>query len=506
MTDIFFKKIVLENYKCFQSQSIELNCPDGNTLGSGLNILIGENGTGKTSILEAVNFLTQSRYSSENKLTINDYYDYGKTIKILGHTKEFKCKSSIDFNNTQNNKLHFKASGIVFEAKSRDRKEANKLLSSPLMIKNRFYVNDRKYYKGSKQKGDIDSRDISFSDSRIQEGGIDVFYFDKNRSRHLVSGIYKTTFDRVCEDLNWKFFKNLNEENIEKILQSITGEYFSNTINISQKDIGKKLAKEMVQFFKNDLFKDLKIDLVDILRPFSNASIVIRADEGLKQINTKNLGSGIEIIMTLLLLKSLSGGAKNNSVIYLIDEPELHLHPKAQESLAKILLEESKEKQIIISTHSPYMFKELLPHSGLITLQNKESKILIQKEDSAQKPRLLPWSPSWGEINFIAYGMPTVEFHNELYGYLCEITNNNQIKSFETFLKNRAVKQNKTWIKIKDNNEEINEPVTLHTYIRNSIHHPENRKNLEYSDKELKNSIEGMIEILKQIKEEKLNG
>ena len=138
MAGIFFKKIDIENYKCFEQASIDLNCPDGSTPGSGLNILIGENGTGKTSILEAVNFLTQSKYSSENKLTINDYYDHGKPIKILGSTDEFQCKSSIDFNNTKNNKLHFNATGIVFEAKPRDRKEANKLLSSPFIIKTIF--------------------------------------------------------------------------------------------------------------------------------------------------------------------------------------------------------------------------------------------------------------------------------------------------------------------------------------------------------------------------------
>lgn len=37
-----------------------------------------------------------------------------------------------------------------------------------------------------------------------------------------------------------------------------------------------------------------------------------------------------------------------------IDEPELSLHPSAQKKLMNILLEESKDKQIILSTHSPY--------------------------------------------------------------------------------------------------------------------------------------------------------
>jgi len=192
MANIFFKKIEIELNKCFEKASIELNCPDGTTAGSGLNILIGENGTGKTSILDAINFLTQSKYSTENKLSINDYYNHNNPIKIFGYTDDFKCKSSIDFYKD----YHFETSGIIFEAKPRDRKEANKLLSSPFVIKNHFHTDGGKYYKGADQKNDIDSRDISFSDNRIIDGSIDVFYFDKNRSRHLVSGTYKTTFDR----------------------------------------------------------------------------------------------------------------------------------------------------------------------------------------------------------------------------------------------------------------------------------------------------------------------
>ena len=44
MADIFFKTIDIENYKCFEYASIDLNRPDGSTARSCLNILIGENG------------------------------------------------------------------------------------------------------------------------------------------------------------------------------------------------------------------------------------------------------------------------------------------------------------------------------------------------------------------------------------------------------------------------------------------------------------------------------
>jgi len=40
--------------------------------------------------------------------------------------------------------------------------------------------------------------------------------------------------------------------------------------------------------------------------------------------------------------------------VLVIDEPELSLHPQAQKKLAKLLIEEAKDRQIIICTHSPY--------------------------------------------------------------------------------------------------------------------------------------------------------
>ena len=46
----------------------------------------------------------------------------------------------------------------------------------------------------------------------------------------------------------------------------------------------------------------------------------------------------------------------------LIEEPEIHLHPKAQAELAEVLAETAKaeDKQIIMTTHSEYVAGRLL--------------------------------------------------------------------------------------------------------------------------------------------------
>jgi len=373
---MFFKKLHIENFKCFSNKTIEnIGVPNGEK-GSGLNILIGENGNGKTTILEALNYLTLNSYSVENKLSINDFNNYKDEVKIIAEIDEFKCKSTIDFYSL--NKWYFFADGIEFLAKSRETKERNKLLSSAFESHSYFKIKSK--YKDSKgaDKKDVDSRDKPFNNSYIDGEGLNVFYFDKNRNRQITTGNYKTTFERILEDLNWKFIKNIDAEKEQELVKNVTGEYFKSVDEITESSAGSKTASDLKDFFNNDEFENLRIDLLNLLVPYSNAFFTIRKNEELKQISIKDLGSGVEIILTLLLLKNIASASKGK-IVYLIDEPELHLHPKAQESLLNLLIEESKDKQIFISTHSPYMFKASIGLGAnlLLLKRNEDNEIDI---------------------------------------------------------------------------------------------------------------------------------
>lgn len=95
MSDIFIREVQIDNFKCFSGHNIKLVQPDGETHGSGLTVLIGENGNGKTALLEAINYTNQSSYAAENRLSINDFQDHENPIVITAKTTDFTCKMPV---------------------------------------------------------------------------------------------------------------------------------------------------------------------------------------------------------------------------------------------------------------------------------------------------------------------------------------------------------------------------------------------------------------------------
>ena len=78
---------------------------------------------------------------------------------------------------------------------------------------------------------------------------------------------------------------------------------------------------------------------------------------------------------------------KNDGVL-IIDEPELSLHPTAQKSLSSILRDMSKNKQIVLCTHSPYFvnWQDFLDGAHFIRLnKSKNGKNTISSLSEKEK-------------------------------------------------------------------------------------------------------------------------
>ena len=125
---MFVRSLHIKNFRCFVELSLDdLNVPNGSPA-SGLNLLIGENGNGKTTVLEALNLLTQSSYTAGNVLDVGDFADIADDI-VVEYTShaQFRCKMPPTYHGA-----YYDADGLYFSAKLRTQKSPGRLLSSPI--------------------------------------------------------------------------------------------------------------------------------------------------------------------------------------------------------------------------------------------------------------------------------------------------------------------------------------------------------------------------------------
>lgn len=227
----------------------------------------------------------------------------------------------------------------------------------------------------------------------------------------------------------------------------------------------------------------------------------ISVDDGVKTpLNEKGTGMQRAVALAAIqvyaknLIMHPENPEKTKPLFFFIDEPENCLHPIAQKKLIDALVTISSSRQIFVSTHSPFILKQFNSENHDLMIFERESGNV--KITNSEALSFFPWSPSWGEINYKAYGIPTIEFHNELYGYLQEKFAVEKEAEVETFLVRRGQLQTKQWTRVRGGTPETPRAVTLMTFVRNTIHHPENRQNANFTDAELKKSIDDLITVL----------
>lgn len=132
--------------------------------------------------------------------------------------------------------------------------------------------------------------------------------------------------------------------------------------NISQSDyrsennFNTNFGGRLLTIYKNR--KKFDECLEKVLSPLPEWTIESSNDNELylefsfNEIKHSSKGAGDGYINIFNIVDSLYDSTEDN--VILIDEPEISLHPDLQRKLFSLLIEYSKDKQIIISTHSPY--------------------------------------------------------------------------------------------------------------------------------------------------------
>jgi len=471
---MFIKSIQIKNYKLFSPNEYfeisDLNIPDGQNSGSGLNIFVGENGCGKSTLLDAF-AMPYVSYKTDS-FSISDINDPEKKVEINIYTNgDYTYKGTMP-------KAEYKGKGFAFKGGIRSR--GNKEFLSSIAVTDQLYIKADGQAMPKDNTPDLRlSVNNPWSGSRFNE--IEYLILDKNRTFQTRKGTYNDTrFDRIMEDLNYQYIqKENNPTDCNDSLKEVK--------NLENKGVIVGIA-EAISKFNEISGNQLKLKLIDNWKPFTNAFFGTDK-ENLQSIPLNQLGSGYEMIFSLIYSYYLSKKG-NKKLIVLIDEPELHLHPKLQSDFIELLLEFSKDSQVILTTHSPLFIKQAMSNN------NVKVKILTKTENSVvvANPELavLPYV-SANEVNFIAFKLATEEYHNELYEQLKLIKGEEKkIKQFDNdfFVTEKNEPKDSPWM--GHQNE-----VSIHTFLRNQIHHQAENGKAEYDN--LKSSIEKMREYLTEL-------
>jgi predicted ATP-dependent endonuclease of OLD family len=204
------------------------------------------------------------------------------------------------------------------------------------------------------------------------------------------------------------------DENFKLIFSSIQNLLASRQINLSANELSRDLDsgkkpkgyklesfdllaaiadlhnnKKLFEEFKNALcqildiedvkFKALKVP--DAIKKVSKDKLEIFNYFALKLPNCKfsrldNYSDGTFRIVALLI-SVLSQETK--SVLTLIEEPENCLHPRALKTLISYLKQQSKERQIIITTHSSYLLNNVSPEDVIVARIKRSGDTAFEK-------------------------------------------------------------------------------------------------------------------------------
>ncbi|NMC36269.1 ATP-binding protein [Candidatus Beckwithbacteria bacterium] len=484
---MYISKIQLHNFKGYKGDH-EIN------FDKGVNFFVGDNNCGKSSVFEAIDFIRTKKNRDEvitkTELEEDDFVSIeiefvGDDLELLVQTEPLKKYQSYLINSNGQKSIRVMRSSE--ENEITQGKKSKKLSIGNVRI---FNPSTSQFENPTGVDNTITALfDAQFVWADTNSGDISDF------SKTKICG-------KIINAITKDFVKSATWENFRKSHKEAFGDG-KDSIATTLKPVENKLASIISEQYGETEVK-FKFSLPEIESFFKTGNINL-SESGI-ETKSEEKGTGMQRALALALIQvyadisSANSEGESKPILFFIDEPETFLHPQAQNKLLDALEKISSKSQIFIITHSPYLLKKYKKETHSMNVFSRD-RGLNKVEPGKEFDLFGISSPTWGEINYYAFGVLTVEFHNELYGFIqakaiVEDDKNYSEVEFEKYLVSKGFAQDQTYIRLKKDGSTETQTRTLPTRIRNIIHHPENTNNVMFSLDELESSTESLIKLL----------
>lgn len=310
---MILKKLHLKNIGPFLNDTVEFATNENST--NQVTILTGENGTGKTIILDAIRKVLLGSQSNG--------------IRSIRRSDDFGLKLELNFNNED----------IQLEAK---------IIGSPTEENFQVLKDGSNFYE-------IYHALIS---TEYSKGNLWLTNYWTSQNDH--NPFHISSLDFIKPENYLKDSLNGIQQNAETTKIVTFFDYYKSSDDLEEKREGEFIFEQLKKIFKTSLFNG---EFVHVQR---TKLLPVIKQNGF-EVTLEKLSSGnLYLVQRLIsLLGQMYSVYKLNNLVIeelcntpgvlLIDEAENHLHPKWQKTFLNSILEMFPNLQIIAATHSPFI-------------------------------------------------------------------------------------------------------------------------------------------------------
>lgn len=342
----FIKSLHIRGFKKFLSLDVEFN--------EHMNILVGENEAGKSTIMDAIKTVLNQQYRNTDKAVLRDLFN----TTMVAEFQENPCIKTLPF--------------ILIEIE---------LVLDPKQ-KNSEYFYGEVYGDRKKQAEKFGIR------------------FECKFDEEIGTGLDKSIMDRKIPyeyySLSWSTFANRPYQMIKRPLQFIaidtsshaalpTFNYYNRTLFASKYDeLTRMKVKNAFRDQLDQAFDKIGLPAIDGHRKFGvdGKKVVLETILSVYEdsISLENRGSGMEsLIKTQIALDR-----KNGVDVILMEEPENHLCFSNLRKMLQEISEKQDESQIIVATHNNMIASRLNLNNVLWITNSKVQSLKNVDHDVAQ--------------------------------------------------------------------------------------------------------------------------